>query len=363
MRISRFRLCAEKLSDRRLSAAAFLSVVLFICLMTATAALFGCGKKDTALTKAEGEAIAAISGAAGEDFRDITAEVLTKDRAKKFPALTKVYKSGELYAFISAPVAYNGPVSVAVVIDGANHKSVGVKILDHAETPHYVRDMDSGWFAERFAGKSAREYLRAARLTARYENEIIAITGATVTTEGIVNGVNAAFGAYQEYVLGEVAADAPYMVRFDPGEGNGPKETESLSFRAYGLILAEVSLEEIRTLPSVKRAMSIHSTAGVTKHEFRGTLLSNILEFIDPDLMEKYAWLMAIGVDDYISGISMDEVMAENAVYVMYEDNGEPLAKQNGEPGAMRVIVLNDFFGQRFTNYLLEIVLETKAPF
>jgi hypothetical protein len=54
----------------------------------------------------------------------------------------------------------------------------------------------------------------------------------------------------------------------------------------------------------------------------------------------------------------MDEVLAENAVYVMYEDNGEPLPKRNGEPGAMRVVVLNDFFGQRFTNYLLEIALE-----
>jgi len=34
------------------------------------------------------------------------------------------------------------------------------------------------------------------------------------------------------------------------------------------------------------------------------------------------------------------------------------LLRRNGEPGAMRIVVIDDFFGQRFTNYLLEIVLE-----
>jgi hypothetical protein len=57
----------------------------------------------------------------------------------------------------------------------------------------------------------------------------------------------------------------------------------------------------------------------------------------------------------------MDEVRAENNVFIMYEDNDEPLLKRNGEPGAMRIVVINDIFGQRFTNYLLEIVLESEA--
>jgi hypothetical protein len=54
----------------------------------------------------------------------------------------------------------------------------------------------------------------------------------------------------------------------------------------------------------------------------------------------------------------MDEVLAENAVYLMYEDNGKPLLTKDGKPGAMRVVVLDDVFGQRFTNYMIEIVLE-----
>jgi len=333
-----------------------------IAIAAAAMLVYNFSRPSTALTEAEGAAIMGISAVAFQDFDDISAEVLTKERSAKFPAVAKAHKSGDLYAFIVKPIAYNGPVTLALVIDGSTGENLGVRIVEHTETPHYVRDMESPWFTGRFSGKSALEYLRLVRLNARAENEIVAITGATVTTEGIINGVNAAFGAYQEFVLGETAAAVPYMVRFEPGEGGGPAETGSLAFRAYGSILAEISLDEIRALPSVKRTMSIHSTAGVTRHSFRGAMLSDVMSLIGPELAEEYDWALAVGVDDYISGIGMDEVMAENNVFVMYEDNDEPLLKKNGEPGGMRVVVLDDVFGQRFTNYLLEIVLETEEP-
>jgi len=328
--------------------------------------------QDTGLTELEGAAITSISGVDYRDFNDITRDALSGGRGEKFPSVAKVYQNGKLYAFILKPIAYNGPVTLALVIDSgisgsaiagdAIAKSLGLRIVVHSETPHYVRDMDSAWFTGRFADKSALEYLKLVRLKARSDNEIVAITGATVTTEGIVNGVNAAFGLFQEYVLGLSAEDVPYMVKFDPGEGDGPVETGSLAIRAYGVVLAEIGLDEIRALPSVRRTLSIHSTSGVTQHSFRGTLLSNVLELADPGLLEAYDWALAIGVDDYISGIRMDEIYAENAVFIMYEDNGEPLSKRNGDPGGMRIVVLDDVFGQRFTNFLLEIVLENEEP-
>ena len=337
------------------------ATVLVIALIVA---LCGCGgTQNTALTEAEGAAITGICGVSYTDFDDISAQVMTKERSAKFPAVVKVHKNEDLFAFIVKPIAYNGPVTLALVIDSESGESVGMHIVEHTETPHYVRDMESSWFTGRFSGKSVLEYLKLVRLKARVDNEIVAITGATVTTEGIVNGVNAAFGVYQEYVLGKTAADVPYMVRFEPGEGDGPVETGSLAFRANGVVLAEVSLDEIRALPAVKRTMSIHSTAGVTQHAFRGTLLSNVIDLIDPKLMDEYSWALAIGVDDYISGIGVDEVKAENNVFVMYEDNGEPLPKKNGEPGGLRIVVMDDVFGQRFTNYLIEIVLEIEEQY
>ena len=335
-----------------------ISILLLLCMVWWSV---GCGGRNTALSDAEADAINEICGIDAAGFKDISREVITKERADKFPAAAKVYRKDNLYAFILKPIAYNGPISLALVIDGDHDVSIGVRIVEHVETPHYVRDMENKWFIDRFADKNAGEYLSLVRLQARNEHEVVAITGATVTTEAVINGVNAAFGIYQEYVLGQTAENVPYMVRFEPGQGDGPVETESLAIRAYGVILAEISLEEIRALPSVKRTMSIHSTAGISQHSFRGALMSDVLGIVDPEIVEQYLRILAVGVDDYISGISMEEVRGENNVYVMYEDNDLPLLKKNGEPGGMRVVVINDIFGQRFTNYLLEIVLESEV--
>ncbi|GAB1476097.1 hypothetical protein MASR2M70_09290 [Bacillota bacterium] len=294
-----------------------------------------------------------------EDYHIVTGELLTGARKEKFKAVNKIFltPSGD-YAFISKPVAYNGPISIALVIGGRSGDTLGLRIVEHMETEHYVRDMYNSWFTDRFSGKDAESYLRTVKLDTRSDDEIVIITGATVTTDGIVNGVDACMGVYQEAFMEKEAEPVPYMVRFEREAGEGPEETESVAIRAYGTVLGEVPLEEIRKMPSVKRTLSIHSTAGTTKHNFRGTLLSNVIAACDPELLAEYQMVQPVGVDDYLSNISMEEVLAENKVYLMYEDNGEPLIKKNGEPDAMRVVVLDDIFGQRFTNYLIEIVLE-----
>jgi len=332
----------------------YVYILLCLCLVLA---LFGCGRQNTALTDAEAVAIAEISGVDASGYSDISRDILSRELTKRFPAATKVYLHEHLYAFILKPVAYNGPITLALVIDSNLEETVGLRIVEHNETQHYVRDMESIWFVDRFANKTIHEYLTLVRLHALAQHDIVAITGATVSTQGVINGVNAAFGVYRESVLGQTAEEVSYMVRFEPGQGDGPTETESLAIRTNGVVIAQVSLDDIRALPQVKRTISIHSTAGVSQHSFRGTLLSNILNFVDPGLFDQYQGVLAIGVDEYISDINMDEVIAENNVFVMYEDNDEPLPKKNGEPGSMRIVVINDVFGQRFTNYLLEIVL------
>ncbi|MCL1805701.1 MAG: FMN-binding protein [Clostridiales bacterium] len=339
-------------------------VILLITLLAAACMLplGGCGYKTPRLGPDEAGALAVIAGVAPEDFRDVTTEALTKERADKFPAVVATARTDAgLYGFICEPVAYSGPVKLALVIDGQSGMSIGMSIMGHEETDHYVRDVESPWFTGRFAGKDAGAYLQLARLEARNAQDVVCITGATVTTEGIVNGVNAAFGLYREFVCGEDAPPVPLMVRFDPGEGDGPREVGRLAIRAYGVVLGEIPLSEIRGLPSVKRTLSIHSSAGVTQHSFRGALLADVLDLLDPGLKDRYRWLRAVGVDEYISDITMDEVLKENCVYLMYEDDGEALPMKNGEPGAMRVVILDDMFGQRFTNYLLEIVLEEEV--
>lgn len=330
-----------------------IALLLIVCL-----GVCGCAA-ERALSEDETAAFARLFAVEPPQLTDITDTVLTKERTEKFPAVVKVYEteSGD-WAVISEPVAYNGPVTLAIAIDASAGETIGMEIVSHMETDHYVRDMENEWFTARFAEKNAQTYLRPARLRAESEADIVCITGATVTTEGIVNGVNAAMGLFCEAVRGMEMDAVPLKVRFEPDSASGPQETGSIAIRAYGVVLGEVSLDEIRAMPSVKRTMSIHSSQGVTQHSFRGTLLVNVLDALDPALKEEYDFITAVGVDDYAAGIRMEEVRKENGVFLMYEDNDEPLPRLDGSDGAMRVVVLDDVFGQRFTNYMLEIVLE-----
>lgn len=337
-------------------------VVFVLALLVAIAVLVsGCGLTAPAPSDLETAAFNQLLAehVNARDFSDITQQIMTGERQEKFKAVHRVYDTPQGdYAFISEPGGYNGPISLAVVIDKKTSTIRGMSILAHTESKDFVRDMESKWFTDRFKGKPAANYLSLARLEANRDNEIIAITGATVTTEAITNGVNACLGVYREAVLGQTAEAVPDAVHLTPKAGLDSLETGSLSIRASGEVRGTVTLDQIRAMPSVIRTMSIRSTTGTTTHRFRGTLLANVIAAADPTLLTRYSWVIPHGADDYMSQIAMSEVKAENSVFLMYEDNGNPLLTKDGKPAGMRVVVINDVFGQRFTNYLTEIALE-----
>ena len=97
------------------------AVFLIICI---SATLYSCNRHNTALTDMESTAITDISGVETANFSDISRKALTKELSAKFPAVEKVYQYDKLYAFIVKPVAYNGPITLAIVIDSSNDKSM-----------------------------------------------------------------------------------------------------------------------------------------------------------------------------------------------------------------------------------------------
>ena len=333
--------------------------LLFCLFLSLCALLAGYGGEKTALTDLETAAFQEILSISSLDgWKDVTAEVMTKERKEKFPAVKKVWltDSGD-YAFISKPYCFNAPVSLAILIDGESGFTFGMRIVEHIETPEYVRNFEAAWFVSRFAGRDSALYLKTVLLEAREDNELVAITGATVTTGGVVNGVNAALGVYQEYVKWRVMPEVPYKVGDPYGEPE-LEETESVRIIYQGEILGEVTLEEVKALPSFQRRVTVNSTQGTSTHDLRGALLRDILDLIDPAIKDSCVRVTTLGADGFFSVIGMDEVRKENSVYVMYEDGGKPLPKRNGRDGAMRIIVLQDMFGQRFTNHLVQIILE-----
>lgn len=337
----------NKRNLRRLAPAILIGLCLLLC---------ACQAK---LTEEEQAALTQLLP--GETLTDITDDLFSANGEwrEKFKAVDRVFRTEDGdWAVLAKPIGYNGPITLALTVDHETAASSGMVIVAHNETRHYVRGLEEDWFTSRFTEKKAGEALRVVKLEAQTPADVVAITGATVTTQAVVNGVNAALALYAEAVLGREQAAVPYTVDFQAEQGDGPEENGKLAVRAYGTVLGEISLDEIKELPSVERALTIHSTAGTTEHRFTGTLLYNVLQAVDPTLTEEYDLLMTVGVDEYCSGIEMREVLKENAVYLVYADQGQPLPRKGGSPGGMRVIILDDFYGQRFTNYLLEVDLE-----
>ncbi|KAB3531273.1 FMN-binding protein [Alkaliphilus pronyensis] len=92
---------------------------------------------------------------------------------------------------------FNGKLQLLVSISVDENKILKVDVLEHTETPSYGGYVTEGWFLERFIGKTTDKQLKAAKIAAKAEEEITIITGATVTSEAVINGVNSCFTNYQ----------------------------------------------------------------------------------------------------------------------------------------------------------------------
>ncbi|MGL4738650.1 MAG: RnfABCDGE type electron transport complex subunit G [Cellulosilyticaceae bacterium] len=91
------------------------------------------------------------------------------------------------------PNGYGGGIEMMVGI-GAGGQVTAIEILTHTETPGLGANADRPMFTDQFAGK----FSPLAVVKGRSEDEdIMAITGATITSEAVTLGVNQA----SEYIL------------------------------------------------------------------------------------------------------------------------------------------------------------------
>ncbi len=100
--------------------------------------------------------------------------------------------NGELigYNFTVTPKGYAGPVELVVGIkrDG---QLMGIKVLNHKETPGLGAKSAEPAFSGQFKDKKVDE-LTVTKTAPSKENEIQAISGATITSRAVASGVNAA---------------------------------------------------------------------------------------------------------------------------------------------------------------------------
>lgn len=101
------------------------------------------------------------------------------------------------YAFVTTDLApeergYSGPIKALVGLD-LNGKITGIKILEHTETPSYVRTLPQ--FIAQVKGKSVYDNFRLGR-------DIDAITRATITSEAIARSVRKSIRTIAKTKLG-----------------------------------------------------------------------------------------------------------------------------------------------------------------
>lgn len=140
---------------------------------------------------AEQEAMKALLTDA-TDFTQI--EDITDETIKKLFIAT----SGDScvgYIVKMEPVGYGGAMAVLIGLN-AEKKVEGIQILSHSETPGFGANATKDSFLMQFQDRSVP--LEVVKTTPQ-ENEVEAITGATITSKAIVDSVNAAAAFVNEH--------------------------------------------------------------------------------------------------------------------------------------------------------------------
>ena len=100
--------------------------------------------------------------------------------------VTEVYASGDNYAVMVAPAGFGDKITLMVGIAGG--EVTGVRVVSHAETP----GLGAIAAANNAKGEAFRDQFVGAAGELAVGEDIDAISGATITSKAVTEGVNAA---------------------------------------------------------------------------------------------------------------------------------------------------------------------------
>lgn len=105
------------------------------------------------------------------------------------------------YAIKVSPKGYAGLIEMMVGIS-EDGKVEGIKILNHSETPGLGAKAPEPEFSGQYKGKSIEQPIVVVKADPAKDNEIKAITGATISSNAVTTGVNEAINFYNEQLKG-----------------------------------------------------------------------------------------------------------------------------------------------------------------
>ncbi len=95
---------------------------------------------------------------------------------------------------------FKNTIRVLTLIDVKDGLIDNIEVLAHNETEDYGGHVTEEWFLDRFMGKDAGMKLRLVKMAAQSREDIVAITGATYTSQAVVNAVNSCMENYRKII-------------------------------------------------------------------------------------------------------------------------------------------------------------------
>lgn len=236
-----------------------------------------------------------------------------------FPGVLRAYSvDGKVKAFISTCIGYNGPVDVFTALD--DHGEIKkVKIINHEETMDYAEHIESEWFLERFSSIKGNKFLNLVVLEKENPEDIIQVTGATISSKAVVNAVNASLGAYNYFNNEIKMSSIPDVVPQEIWQKDDNNFTINHDHNAL-----VIDIEEIKEYPQVVREVTLINTRGTeTVMKVKGPTLKDLLKAEGIELGD-FAGIGITGRDSYYTMV--DKTILElDEVILAWEVNGKPI--------------------------------------
>ncbi|WP_312811107.1 FMN-binding protein [Sedimentibacter sp.] len=248
-----------------------------------------------------------------ELIKDIADDIFV---SLNFPSVKRGYKiDGEIKAYVTDCIGYNGPVEVLSAFDTEENKLIGIKILKHEESLDYAEHIEKDWFLERFKNIFAGKYLNLVVLDKENDEDIVQVTGATVSSQAVVTAVNAAVGVFQYQNNNVEMAKVADVV---------PQEMWQKDINSFLINWEEGSVridtDEIKQYEQLEMDVTLINTTGTeTDMHVKGPALRHVLEKEGINLSE-YEGIGITGRDGYYTLIDKEKLNLNDVILVWEVD-------------------------------------------
>ncbi|WP_326906664.1 FMN-binding protein [Sedimentibacter sp. MB31-C6] len=241
-----------------------------------------------------------------------------------FPAVKRAYEvDGEICAYVVSCVGYNGPIEVLAAIDNKKDKLIGIQILNHEESMDYAEHIEKNWFLDRFKNLPVNKYLNMVVLDKENPEDIVQVTGATVSSQAVVSAVNAAIGHYQYWNYSIQLPKVPDVVPQEMWQ----KDINSFAINWEGGSV-RIDTDEIKEYEQIEMDTTLINTTGTeTKLRVTGPTLRHVLDMEGIDLSE-YEGIGITGRDGYYTMIDKEKLEV-NDIILTWKVNGKDIKDED----------------------------------